>query len=205
MTRKQIIWERLFQQIYFFKNSLRWNCVAMLKLRFKVWHLARKMIQILTCCKNSDSKIHKLCIVSLKPDLFWKSLFENCSFFQFLFSMPCFLGNHSIEKRLLLRFQIPTLHGKSIQNLTRSKCFFFDSKSDSFYKSLFKIWHFSKALVGKLFFHFFQQLLVFEKTHNCKIWRFHGVKWTKSGFLKAKLSLKFVFSQINFTWKPDPL
>ena len=144
VTRKQNIWERLFQQIYLFKNSLRWNCVAMLKLRFKVWHLARKMIQILTCCKNSDSKIHKLCIVSLKPDLFWKSLFANCSFFQFLFSMPCFLRNHSIAKRLLLRFQIPTLHGKSIQNLTRSKCFFFIqnlthstkvySKSDTFQK-----------------------------------------------------------------------
>ena len=83
---------------------------------------------------------------------------------------------------------------------------FFDSKSDSLYRSLFKIWLFSKALVGKLFFfHFFQQLLVFEKTHNCKSWRFHEVKWTKSSFLKAKLFLKSVFSQINFTWKPDPL
>ena len=61
---------------WFFKNSVRWNCVALLNFRFKVWHVARKMIQNLTCCKTSDWKTDELFKVGLNFDLFWKFWFE---------------------------------------------------------------------------------------------------------------------------------
>ena len=58
------------------------------------------------------------------------------------------------------------------KNLTYSE--FLDSNSDALLKTCFKIWFFSKVLRGNcFFFHFFHQLMVFEKTHNCKSWRFH--------------------------------
>ena len=64
-----------------------------------------------------------------------------------------------------------------------------DSKSDAFLNTCFKTWYFSKVMIRKLFFlPFFRQLVVFEKTHNCKSWRFHGLKRSKMWhFLKGNI------------------
>ena len=83
------------------------------------------------------------------------------------------------------------------KNLTYSE--FLDSKSDALLKTCFKIWLFSKVLVGKLFLPpLFHELVIVEKTHNCKSWRFPGVKWCKIDFLEANLSSKSVFFTNQF-------
>ena len=80
------------------------------------------------------------------------------------------------------------------KNLTYSE--FFDSKSDALLKTCFKIWLFSKVLVGKLFLPpLFHELVVVEKTHNCKSWRFPGVNWCRIDFWKQ------IFHQNLFLYK----
>ena len=71
---------------------------------------------------------------------------------------------------------------------------FLDSKSDALLKTFFEIWFFSKVLIGNwFFFHSFHQLVVFEKTHSCKIWRFHGLKRSKNCFSESKTFDKICF------------
>ena len=76
-----------------------------------------------------------------------------------------------------------------------------DSKSDALLKTCFKIWFFSKVLIEKYsFFHAFHQLMFFEKTHSCKIWRFPGLKHPK----KVTFS-KQIIRQSVFLYKSIPL
>ena len=47
------------------------------------------------------------------------------------------------------------------------------------------------------FFHSFHQLVVFEKTHNCKSGRFHGLIGSKKWLSESKTFIKVCFVRIN--------
>ena len=62
------------------------------------------------------------------------------------------------------------------------------SKSDTFFRNVFKIWSLSKTLIQKICFFFpnnFLRLLLSKKPQNCHFWSFYGLNWpTKLGFWK---------------------
>ena len=89
---------------------------------------------------------------------------------------------------------------KLTKNLTYSE--FLDSKSDALLKTCFKIWFFSKVFKRNcFFFHTFHQWVVFEKTHNCKNWRFHGLKISEKCFSESKTFDKVCFCTNQFHFK----
>ena len=74
-----------------------------------------------------------------------------------------------------------------------------DSKSDAFLNTYFKTSYFSKVLIRKLFFlHFFRQMVVIEKMHSCKKWRFYWVKGPKVFLWKQNIhENQFVYKSIS--------
>ena len=79
---------------------------------------------------------------------------------------------------------------------------FLDSKSELLLKNCFKIWFFSKVLEGNcFFFNSFHQMEFFEKTHNCKNWRFHGLKRSKKWLSERKTIIKVCFCSNQFHFK----
>ena len=74
-------------------------------------------------------------------------------------------------------------------------------ESDSLLKTGFKIWFFSKTLIGKLFFSFSQNYCWFLRKRIAANLAFFRVKRSKKNFLREELLSKSVFLQRIFASK----
>ena len=101
----------------------------------------------------------------------------------------------------LTRSKISDLKMTSCVKLSKRLTYFgnLDSKSDAFLNTCFKTWYFSKVLIRKLFFlPFFRQMVVIEKMHSCKKWRFYWVKGPKVFLWKQHIhENQFVYESIS--------
>ena len=100
--------------------------------------------------------------------------------------------------------ETPVQKMRSCVELNKSLTYFeiLHSNSDTLLKTCFKIWFFSKVLKGNwFFFHSFHQLMVFEKTHNCKSWRLHGLIRSKKVFFWKQNIHQSLFCTNQFHFK----